>query len=164
MAQETILQHWIVSKFILPFLLIFFIVFAILEKTKIFGDGKKQLNAMMSFVIALVFVSVAYPKEIVGNMILFLTVALVVAFVALLLWGFVSGGDAKIVNDKIKWVAGVVIVIAVIVALLWAAGVQGSVFNFLFGQSWSKSFWTNASFIIVIAAALALVLITSKSK
>ena len=74
---------WIFTQFALPFLLIFAVLYGILEKTKILGDGKHQINAIVSFVVGLIFVSAVHPKEIVGNLILFLTVALVVVFVAL---------------------------------------------------------------------------------
>jgi len=164
MAKETILQHWIFTEFVLPFLFIFAIVFAILEKTKVLGDNKHQVNAIVAFVMGLIFVSAVYPKEVVGNLILFLIVAIVVVFVGLLLWGFVSGGEAKIENGKVKWVAGGVVAISVIIAVLWATGTQGGIFSFLFTQSWSPTFWTNVLFIIVIGAAIALVINASKSK
>ena len=80
MVLETIFQHELLTKFAYPFLLIFFIVFAILEKTKILGDDKKQLNAVLAFVIGLIFLSVVQPRLIVENMILFLTVAIVIVF------------------------------------------------------------------------------------
>src|SRR3989338_8842384 len=118
MAQETILQHWIFSNFIFPFLLIFFIFFAILEKTKILGSDKKQLNALVAFVIGLIFVSAVFPKLVVGNLILFLTVSIVIVFVILLLWGFATGGEAKIDNNAIKWVVGFLIVVVVAGAVL----------------------------------------------
>lgn len=157
-GEETILQHWILTRFAYPFLLIFFIVFALLEKTKILGDDKKQLNAMVAFVIGLIFVSVVYPSLVVENLILFLTVALVVLFIGLLLWGFAVGGDAKITSKGVKIAMAIVIVLAVVVALLWAMGIEGSTFDFLFRQSWSSSFWTNAIFVIAIAVALAIAL------
>lgn len=67
------LQDLGVFDVILPFLLIFTIVFGILEKTKVFGvekiEGteypKKQLNAMVAFVIA--FFTIA-AKEIVQSL------------------------------------------------------------------------------------------------
>ncbi len=164
MAKETILQHWIFTEFVLPFLFIFAIVFAILEKTKVLGDDKHQVNAIVAFVLGLIFVSAVYPKEVVGNLILFLIVAIVVVFVGLLLWSFVSGGEAKIENSKVKWVAGGVVAISVIIAVLWATGTQGGIFSFLFTQSWSPTFWTNVLFIIVIGAAIALVINASNSK
>ncbi len=165
MVQETILQHWIFTRFALPFLLIFFIVFGILEKTKLFGEKKQQLNALIAFVIGLILVGAYSPTLTISNLILFLTVAIVVLFVALMLWGFVAGEEG-LKFDKIpkplKVIIGVVVLVGVIIALLWALGVEGSIFetttNFLFRSSWSKSFWTNFAFIVVIIIALVLVL------
>ncbi|MCK4647796.1 hypothetical protein KAT24_02615 [Candidatus Pacearchaeota archaeon] len=157
---ETILQNPVLSRFILPFLLVFFIVFAILEKTKIFGEDKKQLNALISFVIGLIFVSVLYPTLVVTNLVLFLTVALVAIFVILLIWGFIFG-DIKTGFKPEGWMKiglAVVVGIGFIVAVIFATGAYDRIAEFLFGQSWSKSFWTNFSFIIAIAIALALIL------
>ena len=166
MSIETILQHEI-AKFTLPFLLIFFIVFAIFEKTKLLGDEKKQLNAFVSFIIGLIFVSAVFPKVIVNDMILFLTVALVTIFVALLLWGFVSGGDLKanfLSNKYVKWVVGIVVVVAVIIALLCSSNIDLGILNYPFVQTWSNGFWTNVVFIVVIAVALALVIGKTKKE
>ena len=163
MVQETILQHWIVVKFILPFFLMFVLVYAILTKTKVLGE-EKQVNAILAFVIGLIFVGVAYPKDVVGNMILFLTVALVVVFVALILWGFVSGQNMKegILSSKLKWVVGIVGLVIIIIAVLWATGVENSVFDFFFRQTWSESFWINFSFVAMVAIALAVILRSAK--
>jgi hypothetical protein len=163
MAGETFLQNWIVSEFILPFLLIFFIVFAILEKTKLFGEGKKQLNALTAFVIGLIFVGALDYKRVVENMILFLTVAIVIVFVILLLWGFVFGDlkEGFKIEKWMKWVLAIVIGIAFIGAVLWATGWSTGVGNFLSSQS---QIWTNIAFVLVIAVVLALVLIGKREK
>ncbi|MEK6809689.1 MAG: hypothetical protein AABY40_03370 [Nanoarchaeota archaeon] len=64
---------------ILPFLLVFTIIFAILEKTKIFGvekDGvtKKNINAMVAFVIAFLVIAstklVGIINEVMANVVL----------------------------------------------------------------------------------------------
>jgi len=158
-AIETILQHEILTRFAYPFLLMFFIVFAILEKTKILGgDDKRQINALVAFVIGLIFVGAIFPKMVVENLILFLTVSIITVFVGLLLWGFVSGGEAKIENPKVIKVAVGVIILSLIIALIWATGLGFGAFDPLFNSSWSGTFWTNFLFIIVIAAALATVL------
>jgi hypothetical protein len=169
MVQETILQNWIFTRFALPFLLIFFIVFGILEKTKLFGPDKKQLNAFIAFVIGLILVGATSPTLTISNLILFLTVAIVVLFVALLLWGFVAGEkglEFEKAPKALKWFIGIVIVVAVIIALLWALGTEVTVFetvsDFLFKSDWSKSFWTNLSFVAVIIIALVLVLRKTK--
>jgi len=162
MAGETILQHWILTKFAYPFLLMFFVVFAILEKTKVFGDEKKQLNALVSFIISLIFVSAVFPKLVVENLILFLTVALIVVFVSLLLWSFLTGGDAKFNNKSIKIAFGILLGLAMIIAVIWATGIGWDFFGSWFTQDWSKSLWTNVLFIVVIAIALAIVLAGTK--
>jgi len=166
MATETILQHWLFTDFVLPFLLIFFITFAILEKTKVLGD-KKQLNALLAFVLGLIFVGAVFPKLVVENLILFLTVSLVVVFVVLLIWGFIAGEEGlkfSVIPKGLKWVIGIAIVLAVVIFLFSITGIFPGVFEFLFHQSWSQGFWTNFLFVIVIAAAIALVLKSSKGK
>ena len=158
--EETILQSEIFTKFALPFLLIFFIIFGILEKIKLFGEDKKQLNALVAFVIGLIFVGAVFPKLVVGNLILFLTIAIVVMFVALLLWGFIVGEAPAIGNipNGLKWVIGIVIIVAVGIALIWATGIEGRASDLLFEQPWSAEFWTNVAFVAVVVIALVLVL------
>ena len=165
MAQETIFQHFIFQQFILPFVLVFTIVFAILEKTKLLGDDKKQLDAIVAFVIGLIFVTAVFPKIVVGNLILFLTVALIVMFVILLLWGFVFGEikEGFTPPDWMKWTLGILIGLAVIVALVAAVGLQSGLIDFLFKQEWSSAFWTNFLFVVVIVIALALLLKAKKA-
>ena len=163
---ETILQHWIFTNFAFPFLLIFFIVFGILEKTELFGSGRRQLNALIAFVIGLIFITAVSPKLVVANLILFLTIAIVVMFVALLLWGFVAGEKGLKFKDApkpLKYLIGIVILIVVIVALLWALGVEGSLFDFLFRSAWSEEFLTNAVFIVVVIVAIVVVVKSGKS-
>jgi len=163
MAGLTFLQSPFLTNFVYPFLLAFFIIFAILEKTKIFGEGKKQLNALIAFVIGFIFVSAVFPKEMVGNLILFLTVAIVIVFVVLLLWGFIMGEEGlKVFSNGpkgLKWAIGIVIIIAVVFAVFWAAGIDtGTFIDKLFSSPWSDSFWTNFFFVVIVAAALAVVL------
>lgn len=157
---ETILQNWIFTQFILPFLLIFFIVFGILEKSKLFGEGRKQLNAFVAFVIGLIFVSAFSWTQVASNLILFLTIALVVMFVGLLLWGFIAGEKGLKFEEApkpLRYLIGIVILIVVIVALLWALGVEGSLFDFLFRSAWSGEFFTNVIFIVVVIVAVVIV-------
>lgn len=161
MAEETFLSYWLISDFILPFFLVWFVVFAILEKTKILGDANHRLNVLVAAVIGAVFVSAVFPKQVVGNLILFLTVAIIVIFVGLLLWGFTLGGQPTL-SDGIKKLLGAVVIISVVIAVLWAVGLRveffNRIFDLLFNSSWSSTFWTNALFIGAIGIALALLM------
>ena len=169
MIEETILQHWIFTQFAFPFLLVFFIVYGILIKTKLMGEDK-QLNALIAFVIGLIFVTAISPKLVVSNMILFLTVAIIVVFVALLIWGFIAGEKGLQFENApkgLKWFIGIGVILAVFFGVLWAANISsgtliGNLFNSLFHSSWSSSFWTNVLFVGVVIVALALILIKGK--
>src|SRR3990167_8054724 len=78
---------------ILPFLLVFTVVFAILEKTKVFGmeeiDGKKypkkNLNAMASFVTAFLVVASTELVRIISDSVAQAVVVLFMAVLFLLL-------------------------------------------------------------------------------
>jgi hypothetical protein len=162
MANETILQHWVLTSFVYPFLLIFAIVFGILEKTKLFGEDKKQLNAVISFVVGIIFVAAVEPKLIVSNLILFLSVAIVIVFVVLLVWGFATGNEPKIGSNGLKVFIAIVVILAVIIFLFITTGVWDTVIDTLFRQDWSEGVWTNVIFLVVVAAALAAILSGAK--
>ena len=50
------LQDWGLIDVLLPFLLIFTIIFAILQKTKILGEDKKNLSVVVAVVVGLLVV------------------------------------------------------------------------------------------------------------
>jgi hypothetical protein len=161
----TFLQYDIVSKILLPFLLVFFIIFAILERTKLLGE-KKQIHALIAFVIGLIFVGAIYPVLVVSNLILFFTVTIVAVFVILLLWGFVFVDTKNTGLEKgLRLGLIVVITIAFIWALIWATGWINNIGTMLSSNNGlGQTIVTNGIFLIVIAIALALVMINPKGK
>ena len=163
---ETIFQHFIFQEFILPFLLVFTIVFAVLEKTKVLGDDKKRLDAIVAFVVGLVFVTAIFPKAVITNLILFLTVSLIIVFVILLIWGFIYGsskGEGFKLEPWMKWTLGGLAGVGLIFVLVWAIGSQTGLLDWVFEREWSGPFWTNLVFIVVIVIAIALALKTKSS-
>lgn len=159
MATTIFLQNDIFTKFLFPFLLVFFIVFAILERTKLFGEGKKQLNALTAFVIGLIFVTAVYPVLVVNNLILFLTVALVALFVVLLIWGFIFGDEKGFaLNKTLKWILAILAGVAFLAAIFWATGWYQNVADFFSNNSTNQTIITDVTFVLVIAIALALVI------
>ena len=167
--MANILQASLLTNFLYPLVLMFILTFAVLEKINIFraaGDtssNKSQLHAIIALAISLIFVSAVFPKIIVANLVQFMTVGLVIIFVALVLWGFVSGKSEFEGGMKkfFAWIIG----FAVFFAVLWATGVGGPIiegvkkfFTFLFGSAWSSAFWTNAIFIALIGIVIAVAL------
>lgn len=163
--MANILQAPLLTDFLYPLLLVFFITYAILEKTGILGEQGKtqQINAGVSLVVSLIFVGAVFPKMVVANLIQFMSVGMIIIFVSLVLWGFVSGNGQF--DSSLMKPAGIIIGIAMFFAVLWATGLGSpivlalqKIFGFLFDSGWSGSFWTNVIFVGVIVVAIVVVL------
>ena len=162
--MATILQSSLLTNFLYPLLLTFFISFGLLEKTEIFGKGKTQLNAMISLVVGLIFVGAVFPRLVMENLVQFMSVGLIVIFVALMLWGFVSGNNNFTVDGgkKIHKLFVFLIAGALFFAVFWVTGVGGTIVDWLnkllkliFGAG-TGSFWTNFIFVGVILLVVAI--------
>jgi hypothetical protein len=148
------------TKYILPFLLVFTLVFALLEKSKLLGDGKKQINAVVALIVGLIAIGFAYSTHIINNMIGFLSVFGIIFFIFLLLYAFfASTKDGLSIHKGIIIAGGVVALIGVLVASLYFSGAWNWLTGNVFNQSWAGSLWTNILFIAVIIGAMILVLV-----
>ena len=155
---ESVLSESIFMDFIFPFLLVFTLVFAILDKTKLLGEGKRQINAIIALVVGLILIGFPYPRGIIVKLVPFLAVALVILFVFMLLYGFVMGKkDGDVLNKGVKIALGIIVALAVVVAVLWASGSWDGVYDFLTKEG-SGAIWMNTLIIVVIGGAMAIVL------
>lgn len=112
---------------ILPFLLVFTIVFGILEKTRIFGvekiDGKdypkKSINSMVAFAIA--FFTVAAKQVVTSLQVSLPNVALILIIVVcfLMLAGSFMGDKEFSLEERKGWVAFLTITMFVAVILIF---------------------------------------------
>lgn len=153
---ETIFSAPLFSEVIFPFLLVFVLVFAILDKTKILGEGKRQINAIISLVIALIFVSFAKAVGIVVNLMPFLAVVLVIILVFYLMMGFIWNEEKGFSVPKGVKIAGAIIVfVALVIAVLIVTGFWDKVLGLFTSGGATVS---TIVMIIIIAAALAIVL------
>ena len=141
------------TKGILPFLLVFVLIFAILQKSKIFGEGKSQIDALISLAIALILIGMPTPREIILNIVPWLAVALVILFVVLVIYGFGGEYDDKKGLKLPKWfnqtVLGLAILFVVILVLVVTNG-----WVTLKGWLSSSSVFGNVFLIVVIAIVL----------
>jgi len=101
---------------LLPFLLIFTIIFAVLEKTKIIGEGKKQFNVIIALVISLMVViphvTDSYPPgqdavQIINNALPNVSVVIIAVILLLLLVG-VFGMEWKLAGSGVGAVAALI--------------------------------------------------------
>ena len=98
----------------LPFLLIFTIVFATLQKTRILGVGKRNFNVVISFVLAMLVIiphvtksypNQADPVEILNKALPQVSIVFVAIIMVLILIGLL-GGEAKWMGGTMSgWIA-----------------------------------------------------------
>jgi magnesium-transporting ATPase (P-type) len=131
---------------VLPFLLVFLIIFALLEKTKLLGTegqnkSRKNLNVVLALIIGLI---VVIQTEIVSILNLYLSKMaffIILALIGLLAFGVFTGSGSL---SGIPMGIGVIIaILAIIWALSPSLGLD--IFNF------SRLSDTAASWIIVLA-------------
>ncbi|MEI6850207.1 MAG: hypothetical protein WCK29_04155 [archaeon] len=106
------------GQLILAFVLIFTLVFAVLQKSKILGDGKKQIDALIALAIALIVISVGSVLDFIQHIIPFMAIGLVIILVFMILMGAVFADGTLKEMPWLKWVFAIVILVAVIVAVL----------------------------------------------
>jgi len=155
--MATFLTNWIFKDLVLPFVLIFTLIFAVLEKSKLLDEGKQQINAIIAFVIAAILVTFSTQVEWIQKFSVFLAVALFVYFVFMLIWGFTFGvtkGDPFEGLKNMKNLLGAIAFIAVVIAVLVITGWWTKVVDFF--TSGDKG--ANIIMIVVIVGAIAAVL------
>ena len=98
---------------VLVFLFIFVIMYALLAKLKILGENK-YINVIVSFIIAVIFVTLSSAREMVMRVTPWFAVLLILLFFVLLIIGF---SQKKMENMMKPWLAWVFIIIFVIIVL-----------------------------------------------
>ena len=161
---DTILTHPFFTTLVLPFLLVFTLVFAILDKTNILGKGKKQINAIISFVIGLIFTTFAYYVHITTQLLGIMAVIAVILLVFMILIGFVYSGEKGFEMPKaLKTFLGILIGIALIIALLVITGTWSSLMENI-DYYLQTNLARNILFIIVIVVGIWIVIGKTKKQ
>lgn len=119
------LEYWGMTDVILPFILIFTIMFAVLQKAKLFGLDSKKYNIIVSLAIALLVViphvTGSYPAggdvvDIMNSAIPSISVIAIAIIMFLVLIG-IFGAETKWGG----WMSGLMLVLSAIV-VLWIFG------------------------------------------
>lgn len=151
----TILSSPLIKDFLLPFLLVFAVAYAILQKSEILGKDKRQTDAIVALVLGLIVVAVGNVTDIITGIIPILAVGLVVLLAFFLLWGFAfKQGDFK-VPGGVQWAVAAIAAIVVIVAVLYLTGGMDYVANLIGGSS--GSWLTNVVVVAIVVVAVAVV-------
>ncbi len=173
-AIFTLQQAGIVDV-IIPFILVFTIVFAVLQKTKILGEDtetkrpKKNFNAVIALVMGLAVViphvTGTYPTpesdvvNIINQALPNVSVVLIAIMMMLLIIG-VFGGDVKFANTSL---AGWAVIFA-IVATAWIFGAAAGWYQLPYYLSFLMDYNTQALIVIILVFAVLIWFITKEDK
>jgi hypothetical protein len=113
------LDYWGVRDIILPFILIFTIFFAVLQKIKLFGVDSKKYNTVLSLAVALTVVIPhaigMYPAEadvvnIINDSIPEVALLVIVVVLVLMMLGMIAGKEVKFAG-VLPWVSGISVIL-----------------------------------------------------
>jgi peptidoglycan/LPS O-acetylase OafA/YrhL len=139
---------------VLVFVLVFTIVFAILQKSKILGDGKKQIDALVALSISLLAIGAGYAMNLITKLAPFLSVSLVIILVFLIITAFFFKAEFDI-GHGLRIAFGIVAFIAVVIAVLYITDSFGTIADFFTS---SKSIVGNLLLLVVVVVAIWLAL------
>ena len=153
-----------IMDFLIPFVLIFTILYAVLQKIKLFGEGKKNFNVIIALAIALLFVvphvTGAYPSgydpvQIMNEALPSVSLVAVAAIMLMMLLGIFGKG----LGDTLQ----PVIAIGSIIFVLYIFGSSISVWS---GPSDLFYWWTAelTELLIIIAVFGIIVYFITKEK
>jgi len=148
-------------NYILPFVLVFTLIFAILQKTQLLGEGKKQVDALIGLMVGFILIAFPFSRDIVVELMPFLAVSAVILLVFMLLYGFIMGKNKGDVLGMawIKWVLIAIVALALITVVLMIAGWWDNVYEFVFEREASSQVWINILLFVVLAGAVIAVLL-----
>lgn len=164
MVEHTFLTSPIFQEYLLPFVLVFTLIFAILQKSKLLGDDSKQINAIIGLVVSLIFVAFPFANNFVVQLMPFLAVSAVVLLVFMLLYGFVWGKkEGDVLHKGVKIGLGIILGLALITFMLYIGGWWDLIYEFLFKRDDSLQIWINVFILIIIGVAVISVLVGKKT-
>lgn len=150
------------TEMLLPFLLIFVLVFAILQKSKILGEGKAQIDALISLVIGLIVIVFPGPRDIIVNIMPWLGVGIAVILVFLILYGFVAGdlsGDS--VPQWMKVTFGILAGMFTIGVVIYVTGLWGWIEGWF--DAANSDIWMSIVMLLIIAGAITVAVVSGKN-
>ncbi len=149
------------AQTVLVFVLVFVTVFAVLQKSKVFGDGKKQIDAFVALAVGLIVTSVSYAIDFISKLVPFMAVVLVVILVLLILLGSLHQEGKFELPKSVMWTFGVAAVIAVVGAVLKITNAWDYIYYVAVSDE--SGVVSNVIFIVIIIAAIVGVMTGSNS-
>ncbi len=143
--QSVSIIYGSVGSFLFPFLLVFAIVYGVLERTKVLTD-KRDINSIVAFVLGIVAATTNYFLKLAYTVLPIVAVVIVVVFMLMVISSTIYGGEIKTMPASARKLITVVAVIIALALIIYIFATPNDNFNFA-GIS-------NSSAVNVITASL----------
>lgn len=163
------LDHLGIVDVILPFIIVFTIVFAALQKSKILGKDSKKYNVVIALVMGLAVViphvTGMYPPN--GDVVQIMNAALpnvslvAIAFVMVMLILGIIGGDMNFAGTSLGGIAIVVAIVAVLLIFLAASNVFRTMPWWL---DWVRDPYVRELIVVILVFGIIIAFITKEDK
>ena len=110
--------------YLIPLLLIFAIMFAILEKTKVLGDKKTNINVLVALVIGFLLVAQPIVVQTINGFLPRASLILIVILVCLMTVALLAGKEHKCIAGTAYGFASILVIITILYSL--GASVPGA--------------------------------------
>jgi hypothetical protein len=156
---STVLQDWDyigIFEYVLPFLLIFAVIYGILIKSNVLGDSK-GVNMVISLAIALIAVASLDLRNFFSILFPYTGVGVAILLVLLILTGLFYNGD-----NTDKWWRITFFVIAMVIGFIVVMSALTNYTNWGLGGWWWQEYINAIIVAIIIIGLIVLVVFTTK--
>ena len=133
-------------EYVLPFLLIFAVTFAILEKVKILGEEKKGINAVVAIILGLIFVTQFSLVYTLNSFLPKISLFIIIAVMVLILFGIMGAPVDKGLGHVGLMIGAVVSLFAIYWALSPSLGFE-------------LPYWIQYNFDVIIAIVVIVIIV-----
>ncbi|QQG39143.1 MAG: hypothetical protein HYS32_01655 [Candidatus Woesearchaeota archaeon] len=144
---------------VLPFLLVFTLVFAVLQKVKILGEDKR-VNVIIAIIVGLLILQSNFAVAAINNFLPNIALVLVVAIMFIVVLGLLFVGD----DDKWKGVVGGWSTVIAVIGIFWALTFDS------FNEIWNLPPWlflsdsAKATLLVIFTIIVVIWLVTRDSE
>lgn len=143
-----------VESFLFPFLLVFAIVYGVLQRSEIF-KGKSDLDAIIAFVLGLVFATTNYALRLTYLILPIVGIVAVIIFMLLVIGSMLYGSSSELLNAKSA--RKIIVVVALLISIgliIWVLMTANLAFAGISQKSVSNDLYAYTPYIIIFVALL----------
>ena len=160
-APAVSLLYTGIESFLFPFLLVFAIVYGVLERSNIF-QGKKDIESIIAFVLGIVFATTNYTLQLTYIILPIAAVIVVIVFMMIIIASTVYEGNMSNFPKNARLLIAILSVIIAIGLILWVVTAQNFAFAGLSSSAATHAIETYAPYIGVFIFLIVLGIVAFK--